>query len=416
MSRLSELMEELCPDGVKYMLLGKVAEIRSGWGFSKWEQGLKEGDLPFFKVADMNHPKNADYMTVADNYVSYETSQKLRCNPAPRDTVIFPKTGMAIATNKTRMLSCEACYDNHIMGVIAGEQVLARFLYYILEATDKMKIAKGKGAVPFINLPAVKALRIPVPPLPVQAEIVRILDKFSSRTTELIASLSREHQLRIKQYEYYRDKLLTFEPDSSIGVKFVKLGDIATITRGGNFQKRHFVPEGSPCIHYGQIHTHYGVHTDKAISCVSPEIFSKSKKAQPGDIVMATTSEDVKGVCKCTAWLGTEPAAVSGDAVIIHHNQNPKYLAYFFQSEIFQSQKRPLAYGVKVTRVAPQKLAEVLVPIPPLSVQTEIVRILDKFSSHTNGLIPLLEAELADRKKQYAYYRDKLLTFTEKQD
>ena len=134
----------------------------------------------------------------------------------------------------------------------------------------------------------------------------------------------------------------------------MKLSDIATITRGGSFQKKHFTPEGKPCIHYGQIHTYYGVHTSKTLSYISPETFSKSRTAQPGDIIMATTSEDVEGVCKCTAWLGNEPVAVSGDAVIIHHNQNPKYLAYFFQSETFQIQKRPLAYGVKVTRVAPK--------------------------------------------------------------
>lgn len=195
------------------------------------------------------------------------------------------------------------------------------------------------------------------------------------------------------------------------GVEYKRLKDIATITRGGNFQKKHFTEQGYPCIHYGQIHTYYGVYTHTTLSRVSSEIFSKSRKAQLGDIVMATTSEDVEGVCKCVAWLGDEPAAVSGDAVIIHHNQNAKFMSYFFQSEVFQAQKRPLAYGVKVTRVAPQKLANVLIPVPPLEVQAEIVRILDKWSDAQNGLIALLTRELDLRRQQYAYYRNKLLTF-----
>ena len=193
------------------------------------------------------------------------------------------------------------------------------------------------------------------------------------------------------------------------GVEYKRLGDIATITRGGNFQKRDFVSDGRPCIHYGQIHTYYGVHTHETLSMVSPEIFSKSRQAQPGDIVMATTSEDVKGVCKCVAWLGNEPAAVSGHTAIIHHSQNPRYLAYFFQSETFQVQKKRLAYGVKVVEVKPADLGDVLVPVPPLEVQAEIVRILDKFTEY----IDLITRELSARRKQYEYYRDKLLTFSE---
>ena len=195
------------------------------------------------------------------------------------------------------------------------------------------------------------------------------------------------------------------------GVEYVRLGDIATITRGGNFQKKHFVPSGHPCIHYGQIHTYYGVHTDRTISFVSDETFSHSKHAQPGDIVMAVTSENVEGVCKSTAWLGDEPIAVSGHTAIIHHNQNAKFLSYFFGSSLFYEQKKKLAHGVKVIEVTPHKLADIVVPVPPLEVQAEIVRILDKFEAATSELTELLGAELTARRRQYAYYRDKLLTF-----
>ena len=194
------------------------------------------------------------------------------------------------------------------------------------------------------------------------------------------------------------------------GVNFVKLGEIATIIRGGSFQKKDFVNEGQPCIHYGQIYTHYGVYADKTFTKVDEKIFEKSRKAKPGDIVMATTSENVKDVCKCVAWVGDKSVAVSGDAVIIQHNQDPKYLAYVFRTKNFAIQKEKFAQGVKVTRVTPDKLKQIKIPLPPLDIQREIVRILDKFSA-ADGLINCLERELELRKKQYAYYRDKLLTF-----
>ena len=95
------------------------------------------------------------------------------------------------------------------------------------------------------------------------------------------------------------------------GVEYKKLGEIATISRGGNFQKKDFLTEGVPCIHYGQIYTKYGLFTDKTFTFISEECAKKQKMAQPNDIVMAVTSENIEDVCKCLAWLGDEPVAVS---------------------------------------------------------------------------------------------------------
>ena len=191
----------------------------------------------------------------------------------------------------------------------------------------------------------------------------------------------------------------------------VKLEDIATITRGGNFQKKDFVSSGKPCIHYGQMYTHFGVHTKQTLTYVSEEVFSKSRIAEPGDIVMAVTSENVEDVCSCTAWLGDEPIAVSGHTAIIHHNQNAKYLSYYFESSHFTSQKRKLAHGTKVIEVTPSHLGGVRIPLPSLEEQARIVKILDRFDALCNDLTEGLPAEIEARKKQYEHYRDKLLTF-----
>ena len=191
------------------------------------------------------------------------------------------------------------------------------------------------------------------------------------------------------------------------GVEYKKLGDIATISRGGNFQKKDFLTEGVPCIHYGQIYTKYGLFADKTFTFISEECAKKQKMAQPNDIVMAVTSENIEDVCKCLAWLGDEPVAVSGHSAIIHHNQNAKYLVYYFHSQMFFAQKRKLAHGTKVIEVTPDALVDIALPVPPIEIQREIVRILDNFTNLTAELT----AELTARGIQYSYYRNKLLTF-----
>lgn len=191
------------------------------------------------------------------------------------------------------------------------------------------------------------------------------------------------------------------------GVEYKTLGDVATISRGGNFQKKDFTDQGKPCIHYGQIYTRYGLFTDKTLTFINDECFAKQKYAEPNDIIMAVTSENIEDICKCVAWLGTEKVAVSGHSAIIHHSLEPKYLAYFFHSQHFFNQKRRLAHGTKVMEVTPDTLMSIKLPVPPLEVQREIVRILDNFTFLTTELA----AELAARQKQYEYYRDLLLTF-----
>lgn len=191
------------------------------------------------------------------------------------------------------------------------------------------------------------------------------------------------------------------------GVEHKALEDFATITRGGNFQKKDFSEVGVPCIHYGQIYTRYGLFANQTISNINYDAAIKSKFASRNDIIMAVTSENIDDVCKCVAWLGSDDIAVSGHTAIISHNQNPKYLSYYFHSSVFFAQKVKLAHGTKVIEVTPSKLNKIFIPLPPLPVQQEIVRILDNFTELTAELA----AELTARRKQYEYYRDLLLTF-----
>ena len=172
---------------------------------------------------------------------------------------------------------------------------------------------------------------------------------------------------------------------------------------------------GYPCIHYGQMYTHFGVTTTEVIKYLSEDVYNKSKHAVQNDIVMAVTSENVEDVCSCTAWLGEDEIAVSGHTAIIHHNQNAKYLSYYFHTEHFFRQKKKLAHGTKVIEVTPDKLLDIIIPLPPAVEQDRIVGILDRFDSLSTSMEDGIPAEMEARQKQYEYYRDRLLDFKEKE-
>ncbi len=196
------------------------------------------------------------------------------------------------------------------------------------------------------------------------------------------------------------------------GVQFKLLGEVGEFIRGNGLQKSDFVEVGVGAIHYGQIHTHYGTWATVTKSFVSEVLAARLRKARPGDLVIATTSEDDEAVAKAVAWLGDAEVAVSGDAHIYRHTLDPKYVSYFFQSAQFQDQKKKHITGLKVRRISGDALAKIHIPAPPVEVQQEIVKVLDTFTK----LEAELEAELEARRRQYQYYRDALLTFGERTD
>lgn len=153
-------------------------------------------------------------------------------------------------------------------------------------------------------------------------------------------------------------------------------------------------------------------HTQKKTKThISATLAKKCKKAQKGNLIIATTSENDEDVCKAVAWLGSEDIAVSSDACIYKHNLNPKYVSYFFQTEQFQNQKRQYITGAKVRRVNADNLSKILIPVPSMEIQERIVSILDKFDTLTNSITEGLPREIALRQKQYEYYRDLLFSF-----
>jgi type I restriction enzyme S subunit len=191
------------------------------------------------------------------------------------------------------------------------------------------------------------------------------------------------------------------------------MSEIGTLVRGNGLQKKDFTESGVGCIHYGQIYTYYGTFTDKTKSFVSEKLAKTLRKVNKGDLIIATTSENVEDVCKTVAWLGDEEIVTGGHATIFKHNENPKYLAYYTQTEMFMAEKKRYVTGTKVIDVSATNMGKIKIPIPPLEEQNRIVAILDKFETLVNDMSEGLPAEIKMRRQQYEYYRNKLLTFEE---
>ena len=409
MSKLQELIRELCPEGVEYKKLGEVCDFINGFAF-KSSLFHENGDR-IIRIT------NIDGTNVNIDDVKYfwksEYKNDLQQFMVQKGDILIAMSGAT--TGKIGYYSYdENSYLNQRVGkfVPIKEKLNARFLYHFLRSqTEYLYVLAGGGAQP--NLSSIKlmnTLEIPLPPLPVQEEIVRILDHF----TNLAAELQAELQARKEQYEYYRNKLLTFDKigEGAQSVTWMKMSEIGTFIRGNGLQKKDFTENGVPCIHYGQIYTYYGTSATKTKSFVSEDTAKKCKKAHAGDLVFATVSENIEDVCKCVAWLGDEETCISGDSLAFHHNQNPKYLSYYFQTAAFADYKRTRVTGTKVIRLHQSKLEQFIIPLPSLTEQERIVSILDKFEALTNDLSEGLPAEIVAVQEQYEYYRNKLLSFS----
>jgi len=382
------------------------------------------------KWADNGNCRFIDYLNAYKNIkidinaLPYATVKKLDQTELQQGDILFTSASetpdeCAISSVIEGKIGNGIFLDDHLFGIrireVYKDAIDSVFLNYYFHSPDFRKVVNKtvRGVTRFyISKVAFMKLSIPLPPLSVQHRIVEILDKF----TALEAELEAELDCRKRQYEYYRNQLLSFDilnrGQKLNDVKIMTLGEIGTFVRGSGLQKKDLTTQGIPAIHYGQIYTYYGTYAKKTKSFVSQEFALKARKAKHGDLIIATTSENDEDVCKAVAWLGDEDIAVSSDACFYAHTMNPKYIAYYFQTELFQSQKRKFITGTKVRRVNAKDLAKIKIPLPPLSVQREIVEILDKFDTLTNSISEGLPKEIELRRKQYEYYRNQLLSFS----
>ncbi|WP_411709999.1 restriction endonuclease subunit S [Helicobacter felis] len=337
-----------------------------------------------------------------------------------------------------------------------AQDINFRFIFYAMKC---IRFTPREHARHWIK--TYSAFQIPLPPLALQAKIVEILDQFNALTTDLQEGLPAEIEAREKQYTHYLNTLLDFgvaagggvsldwlerhplktwilqewgapvlKPASKHplkkllqehcpqGVEWVELGEIGEFVRGSGLTKADLHPDNPSgelvgAIHYGEIHTFYNTHTAQTKSFISPQLAKKLKPVYSGDLVIVGVSENPADVCKAVAYLGQDTIYIGGDTFALRHQQNPKYLAYLFQTQAFKDFKLKYTCGAKVSRLNLQDLKTFQIPLPPLIVQAQIVEILDQFNALTTDLQEGIPAEIEAREKQYQHYLNALLNFKE---
>lgn len=189
------------------------------------------------------------------------------------------------------------------------------------------------------------------------------------------------------------------------GVEYKKIGEIGTLTRGKRFVHADAVEDnGIPCIHYGELYTYYGVTTYDIKSQVKKELANKLRYASKNDVVIVGAGENAEDIGIAVAYLGESEIAVHDACYIWKHHENPKYLSYCLRTRNYHEQLKKYVSSGKICSVSATGISKIQLPVPPLEVQREIVRILDNFTFLTTELA----AELAARQKQYEYYKEYL--------
>lgn len=409
MKNLETLIQELCPDGVEFRTMEEVFEIRNGYTPSKNNPDFWEGGtIPWFRMEDIR--QNGRILSDAIQHIT---------PAAIKGKGLFPANSIIIATTATigehALVIADSLANQRFTNLTVRKSLsaclLPKFVFYYMFVIDEWcKKNVNAGNFASVDMKRFKKLDFPLPPIEVQTEIIHILDKFTSLEAELEAELD----CRKRQYEYYRDKLLSFDNVGGQEVEWKKMSEVGTFIRGNGLQKKDFTESGVGCIHYGQIYTKLNTFTDKTLTYCSENVAKKLTPVHPGDLIIACTSENVEDVCKSVAWLGKEDIVTGGHACVFSHHENPKYIAYLLQTENFFQQKKKYARGVKVIDIKVADLQKITLPIPSLEEQHRIVSILDRFESLTTSLQTGLPAEISARRQQYEYYRDKLLTFKRK--
>lgn len=389
MSKLAELITELCPNGVAIKRIKELSSYRRGsfpqpYGNAQWYDG--EGAMPFVQVADIG-----DDMKLVDN-----TKSKISLIAQPK-SVFAPKGSIIISLQGSIGRIAITQYDAFIDRTVAifqdiSEALVPKYFVYQLQRIFAIKEKTARGStIKTITKEEFTEFLIPLPPLPVQREIVKILDNF----TELIAELKAELQKRREQYRHYSTVL--FDDAKKSGVHSIE--EICHIEKG-NTPIQKAIPGGYPMV----------VTTTERKSCDTYQFNTKA-------VCVPLVSSRGHGVASLNHVYYQEGKFALGNILcaIIPKNEEqvyPKYLYYYFE-QTKDYTLVPLMKGGANVALHINDVKKVKVPIPSLEEQKRIVDILSRFDTLCNDSTIGLPAEIDARQKQFEYYYDKLLTFKE---
>lgn len=364
MSRLDELLQEKCPDGVEYKQLKDILTIKNGSDYKKYG----EGNIPVYGSGGV--------MTHIDTF-AYD-----------KPSVLIPRKG---SLDKLYYVDVPFwTVDTIFWTDIDVSKVEPKYVYYCLEKKHLEKLNKA-GGVPSLTQEVLNRVEVPVPPLEVQSEIVRILDKF----TQLKAELSAELSARRVQYEYYRNELLTFGDD----VPLKSIGEICSVSAGGDAPKDAMSKEKEEGFEIPIVSNGIG---DNALYGYT----NIAKITEPAVTVAA------RGTIGYAEYRDYPYYPIIRLLTVMPKNNKEVHTKYLYYCLAGKEYSIPQGGIPQLT--APM-LKKELIPIPSIDKQKEIIRILDRFNCLTTDIYSGIPAEIEARTKQYEFYRDKLLSFKRKE-
>ncbi|WP_312832978.1 restriction endonuclease subunit S [Sedimentibacter saalensis] len=384
MSKLEELIEELCPNGVQYISLFELADI--GTGSSNTNEEVIDGKYPFFVRSQEVRTKN-----------EYEFDE---------EAIITSGDGVGVGKIFHYVNGKYALHQRAYRIHFRDNRIIPRFFLHYMKATFFQYISKSavNSSVKSVRRPMMNKYPVPVPPLPVQSEIVRILDNFKELITELTTELTAEFTARKKQYDHYRDNLLNYIENE------VKLDDIAKFTYGYTDKAKE---HGN--VRFIRI---TDINSDGYLKNEDTkylELNDENKKflVKTGDLLMARTGATYG---KTLYVIDEKPAIYASFLIKIELNNDVmlnRFYWHFSKSNLYWNQANKLVTTGGQPQFNANALKQIIIPVPSLDEQERIVAILDRFDALCNDITTGLFAEIEARTKQYEYYRDKLLTFKE---
>ena len=406
MSKLDEMIRELCPDGVEYKRFDEVCTLnaRIGWQRLTKAEYMSKGDYLLITGTDFTETHEIDYSTCV--YVTEERyKQDLKIQLKNGD-VLITKDGTLGKVAQVKGLEMPATLNGGVFVVRCKDSSLEnRFiLHYLLSNHFQSVVEQQKtgSTISHLTQTLFSRLMIPIPPLEIQREIVRILDNFTKLTAELTVELTA----RKTQYDFYRDKLLTFESK----IQLLSLKDIAKFSYGYTDKAQEH--GDTRFLRITDISEDGTLKPDGA-KYIQLNEESRKYLVKKGDLLLARTGATYGK----TLYVPDDSPAVYASFLIKIELDNSKilnrYYWHFSKSNQYWRQAEKLVSKGGQQQFNTNAVERVVVPVPPLDVQNRIVNVLDNFEKICSDLNIGLPAEIEARQKQYEYYRDKLLTFVE---
>ena len=405
MSKLDELLRELCPNGVEHKRIGDFAMCFPGaTPKTTHPEYWENGTIPWMSSGEVNQEE----VTFTEKKITQKGYDATSTKMVPANTVVIALAGQGKTRGSVAITRISLCTNQSLCAIVTDETVLSEYLFHYMRSQYlKLRdLSAGNGTRGGLNMKMIESYLVPVPPVEIQSEIVGILNGF----TNLLMELSAELTARKTQYRYYRDKMLTFGDDDKF--KWENLGDVCDILTGYPFDSSQFQVSG--------VRLMRGMNIKRGNLFFSEEINRYWNSAdglekyllKENDIVIAM---DGSLVGKSFGIVQAEylPLLLVQRVARIRSKQvNNRYIYHYIACR-FPSYVEKKKTGGAIPHVSQKDIASFRVPIPSADVQSRIVNVLDNFEKICSDLNIGLPAEIEARQKQYEYYRDKLLTFAE---